>query len=347
MSHSVRSKSLVASGVAAGVLLATAVATAQVSVPAGFIWQPFAFGFQNVKYVVLDQPGGAYGGFIYAGDLTAGVIDQVTTNGLWTLFSPPGGQYMGVVGIAIDPTGLYNGLMYVAETNGTNLFGVTQAGVPVPITGGLSGSGGIVFDPGLVPGYGNMLYCAQWRTGGPSPDCVMTVSPAGVCTPFTAPGSLADPRYLAFDTTPGLRYGGLLWITEYATGDVRAVTPGGQIMLPLANVAPGVEGVTFGLGDPHFGSDMYTANLLTGMIDMISPTGVVTNFGSIASGAAHILFVPPTSPYAFANQPTMYVADGNTTIYLIAPNPSTSVGEDPIPQGITPATWGRIKGMFL
>jgi hypothetical protein len=93
----------------------------------------------------------------------------------------------------------------------------------------------------------------------------------------------------------------------------------------LAVLAPGLEGLSFGHGDPIFGSDLYAANLALGTIDTISPAGVVTpfaaGFGAAGGGAAYLQFVT-AGPYALNGFPTLYVDDGAGSVYAISRIPA-------------------------
>jgi hypothetical protein len=279
---------------------------------------------------------------MYVSEMGGGVVDQVTPAGVTVLFSPPVGMplYAAPVGIAIDFGGLYGGRFFVSETLTGNLFSAAPNGVPLLFTAGLSGTGGIAFDPlgGPLP-YGGLLYCAQW-SGGPGPmrNSIMTVTPAGMPAVFTPVGLLADPRYLAFDTSPGFLYGGFLYASEFANGNITPVQPNGIPLPPVANCFAGIEGIAFGLGDPWFGPFMYTSNLTTGQVFMIPPPGGPPMIWAISqTGAAYIQFVPGNHPYAWNNLPTMYLDDGNGSIYRIGPNPAIPV---------TPTTWSGIKTLF-
>lgn len=315
-------------------------ALGQIQVPPPFVWQVFSQGYANVKHSVIDHPGGLYGGQMYVSEM-GGVVDQVTPAGVKWLFSPPAGGplYGAPVGIDIDFTGMYGGNLFVSETVTGNLFRVLPNGVPMIFCAGLNGTGGIAFDPmmGILP-YGGLLYCAQWAGGpGPMGNSIMTVNPGGVSAVFTPPGMLADPRYLAFDTSPGFLYGGFLYASEFANGNITPIGPNGMPLVPIANCAAGIEGMAFGLGDPWFGPHMYAANLNTGQVFMVMPGGPAVVWAVSQTGAAYIQFVPAGHPYAWNNLPTMYLDDGNNTIYRIGPNPATPV---------TPTTWSDVKTMF-
>lgn len=314
----------------------------QLQVPPNFIWQVFSNPYLSPKHSAIDQPGGLYGGLMYVAEMGGGAVNQVTPAGLKVPFSPPIGvpPYAAPVGLAIDLVGLYQGQLYVSESLTGNLFSVAPNGVPILFTAGLNGTGGIAFDPmgGPLP-YGGLLYAAQWG-GGPGPlgNSIMTVTNFGLPAVFTPVGLLADPRYLAFDTSPGFLYGGFLYASEFANGNITPIQPIGLPLPPIANCAPGIEGMAFGLGDPWFGPLMYAANLTTGQIFTIPPGGgPPVIWGTSQTGAAYIQFVPANHPYAWNNLPTMYLDDGNSTIYAIGPNPVTPV---------TAATWSGIKTMF-
>lgn len=283
------------------------------------------------KFSVIDAPNGMHGGMMYVSQLGGADVVQVQPDGTVVPYTMPWGPFMsGAAGVTIDgatadlpaPTmGLYGGpaLMFVAEVgalgavNQINPGGAWFVYAPPPV--GAPGSAGLVIDrtPGFA--YGGSMYVCDW--GGDGTDAILTVLPGGFVVPF-APLPGLDPRYMTMDSTGGATgYGpNAMWVSSYNTGAVFAVTPAGVAMPPLAVLAPGVEGLSFGLGDAVFGTDLYVANLVQGTIDRVRPDGSVIPFAAGFAGAAYLQFVN-SGPYARGGNPTLYVDDGLDSIWVI------------------------------
>lgn len=317
------------------------VATSVEAVPAvyqpGLSVRPFAGtaaggpAISSAKFSVIDAPGGAFGGMMYVSELGGSAVVQVTPAGMVIPYTAPFGPFgSGAAGVDIDaptadlphPTmGMYGGpaSMYVSEVSGPGIVNVMPGGPWVPYGPPLPGTGaaGLQFDrtPGFT--YGGLMYVADW--GNDPTDGVMAVLPGGVSMPFAALPN-TDPRYLTFDSRLGLSpYGpSRLWVSSYG-GSIFSVNPLGIANAPLAvGLGMGLEGLSFGHGDPIFGSDLYAGNVMTGAIDTISPGGVVTPFAGGLGGAAYLQFVT-SGPYALGGQPALYVDDGAGSIYVITP----------------------------
>jgi hypothetical protein len=166
--------------------------------------------------------------------------------------------------------------------------------------------------PGFA--YGGFLYVSDW--GDDETDGIYRVDPAGVQTLLCGMQN-TDPRYFTFDITGGAGgYGpGSLWVSSFSRGTVYNVTPLGGLTA-FAQLDPGIEGIAFGPGGSYFGNQMYVANLTEGTIDIVTPGGLVKPFASGFQSAAYIMFVT-SGPYALYNAPTMYLADGTDSVWVI------------------------------
>lgn len=303
----------------------------------GLVVKPFAgaaAGGQPIagaKFSVIDAPGGFHGGMMYVSELGGADVVQVQPDGSILPYTMPWGPFMsGAAGVTIDgptadlpaPTmGLYGGpaLMFVANVGGAGPINLVNPGgawviyAPPPV--GMPGSAGLVIDrtPGFT--YGGFMYVSDW--GGDASDGILCVLPGGFSVPFSPlPGM--DPRYITMDSTGGgTGYGpNALWVSSFSTGAIFAITPGGLPNPPLAILQPGIEGLSFGLGDAIFGTDLYVANLMLGTIDRVRPDGSVVAFAAGFPGAAYLQFVN-AGPFARGGNPTLYVDDGGGSVWVI------------------------------
>jgi hypothetical protein len=292
--------------------------------------------FASPKFGVINAPfGGPHPPLMFVAELSpAGAqVSIVQPNGWHFPYTVPKFP-SGAAGVDIDgpisnspgmTMGIYGGppMMYVAEvTAGPN--GVDQifpGGAWMPFGGPLAMPGYAALAIDRTPGwfYGGLMYVSDW--GADQSDGILQILPNGAPVPFVPlPGQ--DPRYMTFDAKGGATgFGpGSLWYSSFSTGAIASVLPNGAPMPPLAVLNPGVEGLSFALGDGCFGKDLYVANLPLGTIDVIDPLGNVTPFASGFPGAAHLLFVNQ-GPFAINAKPTLYVLDGIDSVWVITPIP--------------------------
>lgn len=279
------------------------------------------------KFSVIDAPNGPYGGMMYVSELGANRVTMVNPLGVAQPFSVPAFN-SGAAGLDIDgpvadelgaTSGLYAGSMYAATLAGP-VMSVAPNGAWGPFSNPANSGAGLHFDrtPGWL--YGGDMFVSQW--GATPADGITRVNPVGIGIPFV---NLAnrDPRYFTFDGRAGVSPYGVnrMWVSSYANGDVFAVTPGGAVNPPLATLGFGLEGLSFAPGDPWFGNDLYAANLNAGTIQIVKPNGQVALFAGGFTGAAYLQFVT-AGPYAINGLPTLYVDDGNDSIFAIMPIPA-------------------------
>ncbi|NUQ52263.1 MAG: hypothetical protein HUU19_06145 [Phycisphaerales bacterium] len=336
MTHTIRI------GAAAALLLCAGAAAQSIIVPPGLSIFPFAGQaagqqpFASPKFGVIDAPFGAHMGWMLIAELAGNQVKLVDPMGNvfpYTSFAglfPTGafgtdidGPVANVFlpgGMALPPTrGLFGGpvMEWVSEMGGAPLIQVMPGGpwIPWAPSPGNPGSAQLQFDrtPGFQ--YGGMMYISDWGMDGT--DCIFRVNPAGGAAIFCPLAGL-DPRYFTFDVSGGATgYGpNLLWVSSYATGQVFAITPQGIMMPPLAVLQPDLEGLAFGPGDPYFGPWLYACNLTRGRIDIVLPNGVVKPFVAGMPGAAYPMFVAH-GPFAKFGNPTLYVADGGGSVWMI------------------------------
>ncbi|MCC6229213.1 MAG: hypothetical protein IT432_08315 [Phycisphaerales bacterium] len=289
------------------------------------------------KFGVIDAPFGAHMGMMYISELCGTGVVMITPNGQQVPYTMIAGPFpTGAFGLDIDgpianaflpggiglpaTMGLFGGPAnaWVAELGGAPLIRVMPGGAWMPWapSPGNPGSAQVQIDrtPGLQ--YGGMMYISDWGKDGT--DCIYRVNPAGVAAIFCPLAGL-DPRYFTFDVSGGVTgYGpNLLWVSSYATGQVFSVTPQGVMMPPIAVLQPDLEGLAFGPGDAYFGPWLYACNLTRGTIDYILPGGgPVMPFAAGLPGAAYPMFVC-VGPYAKFGNPTLYVADGGGSVWMI------------------------------
>ena len=329
---------------AVGGLAIAGAATAQPAPPVilkpGFAVAPFsgqAAGMAPLaspKFGVLVHPfQPAQPMVMFVSELNGSDVAAVMPNGQWMPYSVPLFP-SGAAGIDIDgpianslgaTLGLYGGPanLYVAEVNlGGQVFDVLPGGPWLPFTPPnitQPGSAALQIDrtPGFV--YGGLMYVSDW--GNDASDGILQILPGGIPVMW-APLPNFDPRYMTFDFRGGLTgYGpGNLWVSSYVSGIVASILPNGMLAPPLAVLPPGIEGLSFGLGDGCFGKDLYVANLPMGTIDIVAPNGMVTPFAAGFPGAAYLLFVTQ-GPFAINNRATLYVLDGNASVWVVTPTP--------------------------
>ncbi len=219
-----------------------------------------------------------------------------------------------------SPTlGLYGGpaAMYGVPAGGAPLQLVRPNGAWGPFglpTGNVPGAAQAQFD--RTPGfrYGGFLYLSDW--GPDATDGIYRSLPNGATMPF-APMPNLDVRYFTFDLTAGATgyLPGNLWATSYNSGQVFSITPVGAVV-PRFVLAPGIEGLAFGTGQDLFTNELYVANLVNGTVDIVDPNGVVRPFINGLPGAAYLMFVD-TGPYAFRGNPSLYILDGRSSIWVV------------------------------
>jgi len=302
----------------------------------GLVVKPFAGAaaggadIMSPKFSVIDAVNGAHGGWMYVSQLGGADVVQIKPDGTVLPYTLPWGPFMsGAAGITIDgPTAdlpaptmaLYGGpaAMFVAEVGAfgpINFVNPGGAWLPYSPPVSIPGSAGLVIDRTPAFTYGGLMYFSDW--GRDQSDAVYAIMPGGFPVLF-APLPGLDPRYMTIDATGGATgYGpNALWVSSYKTGAVFSITPAGVAMPPLAILFPDLEGLAFGLGDAVFGTDLYAANLSLGTIDRIRPDGTVVPFAAGFQGAAYLQFVN-TGPYARNGNPTLYVDDGNKSVWVI------------------------------
>ncbi|MFO0835472.1 MAG: GC-type dockerin domain-anchored protein [Phycisphaerales bacterium] len=330
------------SAVSALVLASGALAQPMVFKP-GLTILPFAgsaAGQQPIacpKFGVIDAPFGAHMGMMFISELCGNDILMILPNGQQMPYSMIAGPFpTGAFGLDIDgpianafmpggmglpPTmGLFGGpaIASVAEQGGAPIIRVMPGGPWVPWAPSPGAPGAAQLQLDRTPGfqYGGMMYISDWGKDGT--DCIFRVNPAGGAAIFCPLAGL-DPRYFTFDVSGGATgYGpNLLWVSSYATGQVFAVSPLGVMMPPIAVLQPDLEGLAFGPGDAYFGPWLYACNLTRGTIDFIMPNaGPVVPFAAGLPGAAYPMFVS-VGPYAKFGNPTLYVADGVGSVWMI------------------------------
>lgn len=321
--------------------------------------------FASPKFGVLADPNQPFlPPFMYVAELGGADVAIVMPNGVWNPYTVPFFP-SGAAGIDIDgkianslgtTMGMYGGPMmsYVAEVNTGAVDQIMPGGAWMPyVPPGmmLPGAAAVQFDrtPGFM--YGGLMYVSDW--GGDQTDVIMQVPPFGMPIPW-APMPGFDPRYMTFDANGGATgYGpGSLWVSSFASGIVASVLPNGMLTPPLAVLQPGIEGLSFAMGDGCFGNHLYVANLPLGTIDTIAPNGMVTPFAVGFPGAAYIIFVQH-GPFAVNAKPTMYVLDGNSSIWVITPQPVPCPADldgngmvDGADLAILLGAWGPCPGIF-
>jgi len=181
--------------------------------------------------------GTMYGDYLYVveGNQNAywekGGVSRVGLDGTVSKFSGAGTNLPAPIGL--DRTGNYGGLMYVGDSawdkmHSVGLDGVVQkfSGFPYNISGSPSG---IVFDES--GDYGGKMYVGGYSSTPQTWSGLFTLDVNGDPTRF-APEIIAAGS-MAFDTTPGQRYGGYLYVIGCTADDNKwalyRVYPDGQI----------------------------------------------------------------------------------------------------------------------
>jgi sugar lactone lactonase YvrE len=196
---------------------------------------------------------------------------------------------------------------------------------------------------GITVGSSGDLFVSHAVNG---PDEILRVSPDGSSITTFASLGYATPRDLAFDSF------GNLFVGENDTGDIKKITPDGQVSR-FVNVSTGYhmsccfgQGLSFDVSD-----NLFISRYVDGDIIKITPDGVVSTFISGLSspqgiafdssgnlfvaetGAGNILKIAPTGDVstfasglswprdlAFDSANNLFVIEGGTTILKISPH---------------------------
>jgi hypothetical protein len=290
------------------------------------------------KFGVIDAPGGPFMGMMYISELAGADVVQINPRGMTFPYTfPLGGPFPdGAYGVDIDgpvanlfmipvppgplpPTmGMFGGPpnMYVNEQGNLPMIHVMPGGAWNPFLPSIGNPGAaqLQFDRTVGFIYGGSLFASDW--GADNTDSIMRITPAGP-VPFAALPNL-DPRYFTFDVSGGAAgFGpGFMWVSSYNNGSVFPVLPNGQPGAPIAILQPDLEGLAFAPGDQYFGMGLYACNLTRGDIDIIQPGGAVIPFVRGLPGAAYPMFVTQ-GPFAKNGNPTLYVADGMSSVWVL------------------------------
>jgi hypothetical protein len=186
----------------------------------------FASGSPDIDFPVgmVFGPGPAadFGTYLYVASYGSGRITRLDPSGTPSLFLP----FPSVSDLTFDPTGAYSTDMFAIEYFG-GISTVDAGGVITPFAAGVSSSY-MRFGPGGAWGTG--LYATS--NGAPGIG-IIQVAPDG--TPSLFAGGFVTPEQ--FDWAFGGVWGGDMFATDYATGDIYRIQSDGTATV-WANIAP-------------------------------------------------------------------------------------------------------------
>jgi hypothetical protein len=228
------------------------------------------------KFGLIDMPGGVFGGLMYISELGGREVSRILPNGFEVPFT------------------------VVAGPTQQNVYGVDIDG---PIANLTAPTMGLFGGPALFAiAHGGLL-----PAGAP----LLTAPPPGGWLPWFPFGGNPGPAQLQFDRTPGFRYGGFMYVSEWGAdqsdGIFRYNRMGGQMMFcPMPGQDPRyfTFDVTGGAGG-YGPNAMWVSSYINGTVFNVSPAGIAMPYANLARGIEGLAF-GPGDPY-FGN--FLYVAN--------------------------------------
>ena len=225
-----------------------------------------------------------------------------------------------VTGMAVANGGAFGVDLYGSTSGEVRRVNVVTGAV-TPFASGLATGNdrpsGLSFDKGAF-GTG-LLYVAQNNS------TVVTISPAGVVSPFASGGSLFSCNGLVMAPV-GSAFGAKLYVSNGSpgSGTLSSVSSaGGNALFAAAgNFANAPLGVDFAPVGSAFGGDLFTSVFLTGQIMRVNSAGSGSVFATGTGQSLDMRFSPdPLGPFGdFA-----YITDTLTnSVQRVAPNASVT-----------------------
>jgi hypothetical protein len=290
------------------VLLAPAIASAQIVVPSGFDAVSLPTGV-SVTAIAVGS-GGAFGNYAYVS--ASGLVKRldIDTGAVTSFASGLSAGANSPSGMAFDPGTFGPGLLFVAQ-NGNSVVSVSSAGVVTPFSSGttLFSCNDCVFAP-VGSAFGAHLLVTN---GNPGTGTVSKVDSAGVNSLLLAAANFSNAPLGSDFAASGSAFGVDLYISEYTTGRLMRCTSAGTVTPFATGLGTSID-VAFSpnIAGP-FGDFAYVSDPQQGRVHRVAPNGtsIVWATGFVFGGSgfdADLAFTPDGS--------AMLVASGSDVVRI-------------------------------